>query len=152
MISSYAVIEVKPGFDIDFWGSSRVFMGRWGSLGLLSIYQSFTIAKGLSGLLRVFSFVLTEAVPFLRPSATQPLRVVGGYRQEKWHMWKRLGHVHLCQKMSLYQEQSRKWCIFQIKLKGSVHFLTDDYAKDGGVWLLCSFHHEPLHTWIVIRI
>ena len=27
----------------------------------------------------------------------------------------------------------------------------DDYAKDGGpgeVWLLCSFYHESLRTWI----
>ena len=31
----------------------------------------------------------------------------------------------------------------------------DDYAKDGGpgeVWLLCSFYHEPLRTWIKTNI
>ena len=31
----------------------------------------------------------------------------------------------------------------------------DDYAKDGvsgEVWLLCSFYHEPLRTWIETNI
>ena len=31
------------------------------------------------------------------------------------------------------------------------HSITDDYAENGGlgeVWLLCSFYHEPLRTWI----
>ena len=33
--------------------------------------------------------------------------------------------------------------------------LIDDYAKDGGsgeVWLLCSFYHEPLRTWIETNV
>ena len=32
-----------------------------------------------------------------------------------------------------------------------VNEIIGDYAKDGGlgeVWLLCSFYHEPLRTWI----
>ena len=31
----------------------------------------------------------------------------------------------------------------------------DDYAKDGGlgeVWILCSFYHEPLRTWIKTNV
>ena len=31
----------------------------------------------------------------------------------------------------------------------------DDYAEDGGpreVWILCSFYHEPLRTWLKTNI
>ena len=37
-------------------------MGRCGSLGLLSLSQSFTVAEGLSGSLGIFSFVFAEGL------------------------------------------------------------------------------------------
>ena len=33
--------------------------------------------------------------------------------------------------------------------------MIDDYAKDGElgeVWILCSFYHEPLRTWIKTNV
>ena len=55
-------IRIKPGFHVVFCGSLTVFMGRWGSLALLSLSQSFTIAEGLSGSLRVFPFVFAKGL------------------------------------------------------------------------------------------
>ena len=46
----------KPGFQI-------VFKGLYGSLGLLSLCQSFMIAEGISGSPRVFYFVFAEGLP-----------------------------------------------------------------------------------------
>ena len=48
---------------------------------------------------------------------------------------------------SLLERSAISKCIGKIWIGG--------YAKDGGseeVWLLCSFNHEPLHTWIKINV
>ena len=37
----------------------------------------------------------------------------------------------------------------------SIFLLIDDHAEDGGpgeVWVLCSFYHEPLCSWIKINV
>ena len=77
----------KACFPCSLRGSLWVFDGLYGSLALLSLCQSFTIAEGLSGSLRVFSFVFAEDLSgsleynlFLsqRPSATQSFWVFLG--------------------------------------------------------------------------
>ena len=48
---------------------------------------------------------------------------------------------------SLLERSAISKCIWKIWI--------GDYAKDGGseeVWLLCSFNHEHLHTWIKTNV
>ena len=48
---------------------------------------------------------------------------------------------------SLLERSAISKCIWKIWI--------GDYAKDGAseeVWLLCSFNHEPLHTWIKTNV
>ena len=65
-------------------------------------------------------------------------------------------HVTFCSVVSNFAHSwggqfAWKKCNFKMHIK----IWIGDYAKDGGseeVWLLCSFNHEHLHTWIKTNV